>query len=370
MSIKSDLKFNTSIHGARGLFCVFVVLYHIWNSGLPRWPVPEILNQIFGSFRYGVELFFAISGFVIHVTMQPVLNGSATPLQFILNRTTRIFPVLWVTVALFLPLGILKGESQITGYLEPFWLFVVTLAGNLLALGPIWPVPVFYGVTWSIGYEFVFYSLCFGHLLIHYYFNKNMSWLLIFVGILVVLAHPRAVFFLSGLIVGHLREYNQLKQTAKNFPLLWLVLFLFSWHWLAAEKSPFFINMFFWNFSFQWPLGILAFVAMTKCIFGIADGKGNFCRFLNLSILQWLGTISYSLYLWHLIILGILKFALLKFGVVAVSGGWSQFILALFGFPSSVAIAHVSHIVLEQKFTQWLRKTLRFQFTRPASEIR
>jgi exopolysaccharide production protein ExoZ len=362
MADQSRSGFNPCIHGARGLFCLMVVFYHIWNSGLPRGPVPEALNQIMESFRYGVELFFAISGYVIFITMRPVLSGRKTPLDFILNRATRIFPVLWVTILVFLPMGIYKGEGRIAEQLLPLWSFGLTLIGNLLALGPVWPVPVLYGVAWTISYEFTFYALCFAYLAGRSYLGRDLRLPVILIGLALIALHPRALFFLSGILVAQgIFDHGPLRRLA-TWPLLWLTLFLTAWHILSADQSPFFPAMTAWTTSFHWPLALVAFSALTLCIAGIARGQGTLCSLLTTAPLHWLGTISYSLYLWHLIILGVTKFAMAKLGLTHWAGGGAQLVLAVIALPSSLFIAHLSQFWLEQRLTTWLRQLTAVQF--------
>ena len=95
---------------------------------------------------------------------------------------------------------------------------------------------------------------------------------------------------------------------------------------------------------------------MTLCIAGIAQGRGLFCKFLTTAPMQWLGTISYSLYLWHLIVLGVIKFGMTKAGITAMAGGGSQIVLLVLALPISLWVAHQSQLWLEQRFTGWLRR--------------
>ena len=73
-AVASDVShaFNPYLHGARGLFALMIVVFHVVNSGLPTfglvshgWP---LLAQ--RSLEFGVELFFGISGIVIFGALQ------------------------------------------------------------------------------------------------------------------------------------------------------------------------------------------------------------------------------------------------------------------------------------------------------------
>lgn len=356
MNGQTHSNFSPGIHGARGLFCMFVVLYHIWNSGLPHWPVPILLDQAMTSLRYGVELFFAVSGFVIFNTMQ----RSATPLGFLANRATRIFPAMWLAILVFVPLALIDGEQSVAAHIQPLWQFFPKLIGNLLALGPIWPVPVFYGVTWTIGYEFVFYGLCFLYLSGQYYLGRDLRWPIVLLGLALVLFHPRGMFFLSGILVAMgLFQSGPLRRFAV-WPLFWLALFLAAWQSVAAPVAPFFPPIPEWQLLSHWPAGITAFCATTLAIAAITQGNGRFCDFLTTRFMLWLGTISFSLYLWHPIVLGIVKFALNKLGVMAIAGNGSQLVFLIVAVPPSLLVGHISQILLEKRLTTWLRRqTLR-----------
>lgn len=360
MADRGDL--NLGIHGARGLFCMFVVIYHVWNSGLPRPDVPEVVESAFASLKFGVELFFAISGFVIFITMR----RSRTPLGFIANRATRILPVLWVTLFVFLPMGAIDG-GRVTEHFEPLWLFLLKLAGNMLALGPILPVPVFFGVAWTIGYEFAFYVLCFLHLLVLRHTGRNLGWLFILLGLALVAGHPRALFFISGMLVAAGWLDAPAWRRMATAPGIWLIAFLGLWQWAAAAGSPFFPPMWDWSADRLLPLAAVAFAAMTLLIAGISQGQGLLTRYvLTTPVMLWLGTISYSLYLWHTIVLGVVKFAMRKLGLGAVAGEATVLLLLAIAVPLALAISHLSQKLIEERLTNWLRARIRTMGAVPA----
>ncbi len=344
---------NPGIHGARGLFCLLVVFYHIQNGGLPTITLPTFVTEGLDSFRFGVELFFAISGFVIFGTMQ----RSRTPMAFLTNRMTRILPVLWVVVIVYLPLGIVDGEARIIELFDRPLSFAAAFVGNLFALGPVLPVPVFYGVTWTISYEFTFYTLCFAYLACRDHARLDWRWPFILAGLALIMIFPRAMFFICGILVATGLPTGRYWRMAQAFPLFWLIVFLIVWQWAAPPKATPFPMMTEWTFNRQIPAGIIAFAAMTLAIGGIAQSSGRLLNtVLTTPLFLWLGTISYSLYLWHPIILGVVKFAMRQVGLVDVAGDASPLLFLLLALPPSLVVAHISQRTLEVRISGWLRQ--------------
>lgn len=343
--------FSPGVHGARGLFASFVVIYHAANSGLPVWDMPDVLQQGLLSLKYGVELFFAISGFVIIGT----LGRARTAWQFLLNRATRIYSVLWVLLAIFVPLGLIFGRERVVGFSGAE--LVLVFLGNMFTLGPLLPIPVLYGPAWTLCFEFAFYALCFLYLAGRQYLNVDLRIPLVLLGAWVIATEPRAMFFLSGVIVASGALNRPLLGKLAAEPLVWVLAFLAVWQAGSAERPPFFPPMYAWD-GWQWLRGICAFIAATMAIHGIAQGRGLLGRVLQTSPLMWLGTISYSLYLWHLMPMAVIKAAMYKFGINHLAGGSSQFVLLLLTIPPALVMAALSQHFLENRLATWLRRRL------------
>jgi len=81
---------QSPLAGGEGLFCIFVFVYHVYNSSLGtlRGLSSSVSNFLFRPLQYGVELFFGLSGFFIVRTI------SRTPSvgHFAWDRFTRIYP--------------------------------------------------------------------------------------------------------------------------------------------------------------------------------------------------------------------------------------------------------------------------------------
>jgi peptidoglycan/LPS O-acetylase OafA/YrhL len=137
----------TQIDGLRAIAALSVVAFHYTTR------FDQIFHHItpmkFG-FQYGylgVNLFFAISGFVIYMT----LDGIRAPLDFVVSRVSRLFPTYWVAVALTWTIVSIVG---LTGYGVTWKEGII----NLSMLQSFFSVRDVDGVYWSLQVELLFYA--------------------------------------------------------------------------------------------------------------------------------------------------------------------------------------------------------------------
>ncbi len=350
--------FNRTVHGARGLFAGVVLLYHVVNSGLPTWPLLQYgpVEFVLRTTEYGVELFFCISGFVIVGT----LRRARHPAAFMADRLIRIYPVLWATIFVIVGLALISGERGLDAIPG------TTLAGrvlvNLLGLPGILPLPIIHPAAWTLSYELAFYGIC------------ALAWALrgrlgLWASIVVVASlggsmmvfYPRGIFFLSGvsvaLGVARLRPVAVLAR----YPVLFLMTFLLLWRLIDDLSLPQFIidtNLIELAGDRRGPLVILAFIAATIGFAGIAAESGISGKVLRSAPMQFMGTISYSFYLWHPIIMSVIKQVMVHSGVVELAGPSSQLLFFVLSLPPSLLIGWLSQRVLERGVGTWLRHRL------------
>lgn len=341
--------FSKPIHGARGLFAMLVVVFHVYNAGLPDIPMPWILHQAFASMQFGVELFFAISGFVIIGTMR----RAATPAQFLAERATRIYPVLWAALPIACVFLIIGGRDPFAGYgtVESIGLLI----GNFFALGPVLPVPVIYKIAWTLSFEFTFYFMGFIVLLSRRH-NRDLTWLMIALGLVMCIFTPRALYFLAGILVATGYAERSFIRHLSRAPGLCMLAFLALWQATANPQSPYIDPIYEWGRALHWLTGPLAFLACTAAINGLAHQRGVVSQVLQMRPLLWLGTISFSLYMWHPLVLGTVKDIMRKLGLPELLGGWAQPVFLLIVLPPCLIIAAASARLLERKVTGFLRK--------------
>ncbi len=125
-----------------------VVIYHYsFRYGqLYGYNVLPIISFPYG--KYGVQLFFMVSGFVIFMTLEKSTRLS----DFIVSRLSRLYPAYWVAVILtFLAVRIftLPGREIRAKY----------AAMNLTMIHPWFGVPYVDGVYWTLVVELSFYAL-------------------------------------------------------------------------------------------------------------------------------------------------------------------------------------------------------------------
>jgi peptidoglycan/LPS O-acetylase OafA/YrhL len=172
---------------------------------------------------------------------------------------------------------------------------------------------------------------------------------------------PRGLPFLSGVLVAEGYLSSPRLAGLLRYPLPLLLIFLMAWHEiqiLSLPKLLILTNLFEWAHDFRLPLAILAFVAATLAFGGIAAGHGLLGRFLRTPVLQYLGTISYSFYLWHPIVMSGVKIAMIHTGLAAAAGYGAQALFLVLALPPSLLLAHASQRVLERGAGIWLRHRL------------
>ncbi|MCG6166448.1 acyltransferase family protein [Leptospira sanjuanensis] len=90
--IKSENEIQ-SLNGIRAIAILLVIVYHVWLPfGVAGFP--EILRNVFSNFNSGVDLFFVLSGFLIYSRILKYQTDPAafSKRNFFLARSLRIFP--------------------------------------------------------------------------------------------------------------------------------------------------------------------------------------------------------------------------------------------------------------------------------------
>ena len=159
----SSKKIINSIQFLRGFAALAVVIHHT-GGYVKRYYEPTLLFKDSFSIGFaGVDLFFVISGFIIHFTSKNYLNNPSKLKEYLQKRFIRVYPIYWIiTTILFvsswLIVQILHKNIFSIGYPETIITYVqtYTLFPLHFAINP---------VTWTLSYEIFFY-LCFALMII------------------------------------------------------------------------------------------------------------------------------------------------------------------------------------------------------------
>ncbi len=138
----------------RALAALLVACAHIWERFLPYsnasdTPVTKTWPRYFDFGITGVVLFFCISGFVIYGTLRGPREDAGR--RFVISRFFRLYPAYWVSVAAGLIFIWWWRGSPIT------WPMV---AGNVTMLPTILRQPQVMGLYWTLETELAFYLSC------------------------------------------------------------------------------------------------------------------------------------------------------------------------------------------------------------------
>ncbi len=86
------------LDGLRGLFALFVVLFHFNINNAPAF----LVNNFFVRESYiFVDFFFILSGYVIALTYDDKINSRKTFMQFLLKRCIRLYPLLLFSTGMY-----------------------------------------------------------------------------------------------------------------------------------------------------------------------------------------------------------------------------------------------------------------------------
>lgn len=351
---------NLYIHGLRGVLASSLFVHHVANSRLtwPDFAGGGLLQFALHALEHGVEIFFGLSGVVIFCSFL----GARSLSEFWMNRVTRIFPVLWVTILVIAPLLAARGNLAIDGDQFP-----LILAANFLALPPIVSVKLIHPAAWSISYEFLFY-LCFIVFGITLRFSNRCVALLFTLGFSLICLYlfPRSWMFVGGVAISMGVFAKWRNSLLLSTPTAFLLLACLSWHQSKVLLRTANISASNVGEIASHPLAfclfLLAFALATCGLAGIFYGRGISAKLMLSEPVQWLGTISFSFYLWQTIVMALIKHIMLRTEMAEYCGNFAQPVFFALSLPPTLIVSHVSQRILEVKAMQLLRRKTMARF--------
>ncbi|HET8936708.1 MAG TPA: acyltransferase [Polyangiales bacterium] len=346
----SQSSFNRALNGYRGFCALLVFVFHAGNAGvISTAELGVIPDFVWTSLRYGVEMFFMISGYVI---LGSLLRHASIG-QFLSDRFIRIYSA-WLPALVSVSLVCaLFNAKMFQGMIAPerFRLFLA----NLLLLPPFVPLPLVHRGSWSLSYEWVFYFTAAVGAALQRQRAGEGRWV---TGIYLLLAatfvflFPRSTFFLTGVVVFMNAEWFERRRQWLQMPLLSMFVFLIAWRFTTVDEAE--LTITYWDFlgDYRWLAAIVAFVASLHMFACVVYRSSRQFSFLDSRVFQFLGRISYSFYLWHTLVMSVIKRLVTPFVVphVGVGIGFSVFVLA--SGAVSLAISWLSWTLFEVRMAQ------------------
>ncbi|UBM59676.1 acyltransferase [Marinilongibacter aquaticus] len=343
----------TKLDGLRGLFSLMVVFYHY-----PQNQIPESLAQFF-LFRQSyvfVDFFFCLSGFVISYNYHTLHKWSEFTV-YMVKRFIRLYPSLFLAVSVYFFGYLFVGlptddKAPLINFLETA---LMTNSTPLLGTNP-----GFNEASWSISSEMVSYLVIGLTFLI---FPKRRT-----VPVLLTILLAYFILFRSGQFF-HTFEYGFLRGLV-SFNLGFVVWKLSKYDFKANNYLEFLIPIllivllyFVHNFTrvneMETPSGALFNMLVIPLFFAssillLLKTDGPVSHFLDTKPVQYLGKISYSIYInqgfmFHLAIIAFSK-------IYKVETTADMLVQLFFVVSMILLVSHFTNKYVEVKLGRYLKQ--------------
>jgi peptidoglycan/LPS O-acetylase OafA/YrhL len=364
-----------ALDGLRGLasFVILVLHYRFltdrWNDALVQ--QNPFASQLIVLYKFGwlaVEFFFVLSGFIFFWKYgQRITDKAITLTEFAMLRLSRLYPLHFVTLFLVIPFQwAIFAKSGTTFFYANHDLFHLGL--NLLFLNFGWfeTSYSFNAPAWSIALEvglyFLFYALCFGRR------NRTLIALAGFLFFLTLVirgpvpnmpfmnehfARVGYCFFLGGLVHAvyeKLRAVPELAKLVGTLAMIPPVIALGMVHYVLSghPEATQFVGV---------RMNLVLVLGVFPCLMLASLLQPAVAKIASAKPLQFLGDISYSMYMIHFSVL----MAMHLLSLHSASGPWNFQELGYFTIYLSVVIglSHLSFRHFERPMMKWLRKAWR-----------
>lgn len=342
----SNQGFLPAVQGLRGVAAISVLIVHLYDMPLLAGFMPLLapwLHSTINMGGHGVELFFMISGFLIPASL--VRHRSVA--KFFYDRCLRILPVFIILHLAVFAVGPIIGYKFFRGI--DFSTYVELFFVNLLFLPEVLGLPFSQQNSWTLTYEWAFYIL-FAATYVTVAWKR--SWVMVLPLVALAMAaiyvRPITAYFLIGLLFS---------AVSFRVPLAGRPGLLVAVVCVAAM----YVSIEFFNPLVGLLPGFLFFGMVLSPDSGIAKA-------LSSPVPQYLGKISYSLYLVHPFAL----FPLQMIGVRLAERGTNLWLLsaafAAIGLILSLVAGAVSFELIEVRLRRFLDNAFRYRLFRLPDE--
>ncbi|WP_068484050.1 acyltransferase family protein [Pseudoclavibacter helvolus] len=335
----------TELDGLRGLAAIAVIVGHFTTTFTMLYPDAPAASIDFPHGGFGVQLFFIISGFVILMSAERSKRAS----DFAISRFTRLYPAYWIAVIISIIVG---SIAQVPGtQLTPLEMLL-----NFTMIQRLLLVPDVNGAFWTLAVEMQFYVIVLLILWITkcHLTDRLLRWL-VAVWLLIATATATVAWLTSpGVDIGLAPTLIRVMVNvalSEYGPLFCLGMLLFmsrrnaSFEWLSVGAAAVAVL----NAYLLHSVLHAAVVACISLLFGLVALRKS-TRVLRWKPLLWIGKISYSLYILHVVV-----------GYATIDFLW-PFVgrdFAMIGAAAIVTLlAWALHAVAEERMSRSWRRTL------------
>ena len=344
-----------TIDGLRGLAALSVVIYHLhanlaqqlagWLDG---W-IAYVMNRGY----LGVPVFFVLSGFVITLSVDANKITPSFAGRFALRRSVRLDPPYWASIAVAIAFGIFKNHffPDAAQSLPS----AAKIASHLVYLQDILGYGDISSIYWTLCFEIQFYVFLLlllsvgqraGYGTVAMLGRPAIASMILFTAVLSSLVHGGAIAWsVRGIALGSWYCFS-----------LGMFCYWALRGWLAS----------YW-FVILW-IGVLCVAVATRgdandvaalttsALLFIGGKAGRLHLWLSDTATQYLGRISYSLYLFHATV-GWSAVSLFKRLIgSAEMGAWLTGLALLTGAVASLAFAHLGYLLIERPSVRLSRR--------------
>ncbi len=296
----------TFIDGLRGVACLSVVLCHFSVPGISQ--IAAVLQETFPKFivsilrhgELGVEIFFVLSGLVIAYSLRNRPLGAKFVWRFAARRAIRLDPPYHLTLCVMAAQAAWLLPDTFC-QLGPWFGGTPGVWANVFYLQDILRQPHILSIAWTLCLEIQFYLalvlLVWLAQALRRWLQRHQAW------------NPGPIAFI--LVFGPLAVLSIVAwfPSLSNFTFLgtWFRFFLGALTWWAMEgrirkevPGILILALLVLGSYTEDPRSIVA--ALTALLILVSHARGSLSRWLGAPLWQFLGRISYSLYLVHFMV--------------------------------------------------------------------
>ncbi len=336
--------------GLRGLAALWVVLFHLSEGNhvnalkavLPQW----LTGAMFDAGHLGVPVFFVRSGFVMALTSGSIDFGVGNALRFVARRLIRLTPPYYAAIGVGIAvIAVKSSQAASDAYSLPLDLRDIGAHG--LYLETMLGVPVINTVFWTLCVEVQFYLAFAIAMLLADWFGRTIDRTDTRVAIFGVIACT-ALAWPAGLIRTEVWTggflgfwFSFLAGVLVQFALVYRgKVIYFAWSYLTVLAY----------IAYAYSNTFVGFSAVTGAALVLAGSSGGMTQWLSAGWLQFLGKISYSLYLLHSPVTGVVFRVFNHFWTDTVA---TEFLGTVTALALCIMVAWLGYIAIERPSIAW-----------------